>query len=88
MSTISIFAYFYGGPDDPLDKACRHIFEAHGGKSRGSGMTTAGPADGERDLQYDVPIERADECRVALKKAGFRLQPTPDRALGIPDNAK
>lgn len=89
MSTIRIFAYFYGGPGDPLDKACRSIFESHGGKSVGAGTTLVGNAAGERDVQYDVPVERAEACRVALKKAGFRLQPTPDDGSnfppGIPD---
>lgn len=90
MSTISIFAYFYGGPGDPLDKACRSIFESHGGKSIGAGTTLVGNAAGERDVQYDVPVERAEDCRSALKKAGFRLHPTPDdgsdSSPGIPDN--
>lgn len=83
MGMISILAYFNGGPGDPLDKACRSIFEHHGGKSVGAGTNLT---NGERDVQYDVPFDRADECRTALRKAGFRLQPSPDSDLpGIPD---
>lgn len=68
LSTISISAYFYGGPGDPLDKACRSIFETYGGKSVGTGTVLSGATAGER----------AEDCRAALKKAGFRLYPTPE----------
>lgn len=74
---MRISAYFHGDTDGPLDKACRSIFEEHGGKSIGSGTMLVGPGAGERDVEYDVPSEEVAVVKAALKKAGFRLQPTP-----------
>lgn len=74
---MDILAYFYGGPGDSLDKAARHIFAEYGGRSIGAGTVMLGHNVGERDVQYDVPEDRAEACRAALKKAGFRLEPTP-----------
>lgn len=73
MTSLSV--YFYGEPGDGLDKAARAIFEAHGGLHLGSGTLVIGPTAGERDVQYDVPEARADACRRALKRAGFRFEP-------------
>lgn len=69
-----VTAYFYGQPGGSLDKACRSIFEARGAESIGAGtdLTT-----GERDVEYAVPANRVEEVKGALKKAGFRLEPTP-----------
>lgn len=74
---MQISAYFYGGPGDPMDRACRSIFEERGAKSIGAGTMLVGNGSGERDQCWDVPDDRAEECRAALKKAGFRLEPTP-----------
>lgn len=70
----SVTAYFYGGPGGNLDKACRSIFEARGGTSIGAGtdLTT-----GERDVEYEVPDELVNDTKSALRRAGFRLEPTP-----------
>jgi len=73
---VDVFAYFYGQAGDPLDKAAHHIMREHGGRSIGAGVWMVGPATGERDVQYRLPIERAEACRAALKKAGFRLERT------------
>jgi hypothetical protein len=73
---MRISAYFYGGPDDLLDKACRSIFEEHLGKFIGAGTMLVGNGAGERDVEYDVPTDESFKVRAALKKAGFRLQPT------------
>lgn len=74
---MRIRAYFYDGPGSTLDKMCRSIFEARGGRSIGAGTLLVGPTAGERDVEYDIPDNRADDCRTALKRAGFRLEPTP-----------
>ena len=72
-----IKAYFFGEPGGDFDKAANAIFEYHGGRHIGSGTMIAGAAAGERDVEYDIPDPRAAEaCRAALKKAGFRLEPT------------
>lgn len=86
---MRIIAYFYGGPGDPLDKACRSLFEAvDGARSIGAGTMLVGKGAGERDVEYDVPDDKADDVRAALKKAGFRLTPTPsDHGLSIADDA-
>jgi hypothetical protein len=76
---MRISAYFYGNPGDPLDKACCSIFESHGGKSIGSGNMLIGPARGERDVEYNVPKGNVERCKDALKKAGYRLEPTPGK---------
>jgi hypothetical protein len=74
----SISAYFYGSPGSPLDRACQSIFASvEGAKHIGSGTMLVGNRAGERDVQYHIPDDKADEVRAALKKAGFRLEPTP-----------
>jgi hypothetical protein len=74
----SISAYFYGAPGSMLDKACHSFFESvDGAKYIGSGTVLVGNGAGERDVQYHIPDDKADEVRAALKKAGFRLEPTP-----------
>ncbi len=87
---MRVTAYFYGGPGDPLDRACRSIFEAvDGARSIGAGTMLVGNGAGERDVEYDVPADKADAVRVALKKAGFRLEPIPSGALdglGVADD--
>lgn len=75
---VQISAYFIGGPGDPLDKACRSIFEARGGVSVGAGTMLW---TGERDQCWDVPDDKAEDCRAALRRAGFRLAPMPDDGL-------
>ncbi len=77
MTMARVTAYFYGDPGDALDKACRSIFEERGGLPVGSGTMLLGPGAGERDVEYDVPDGRVEDCRTALKKAGFRLEATP-----------
>lgn len=73
-----VFAYFYTNePGSNLEKACRSIFDARGGRYIGAGTWMVGPAKGERDVQYDIPGDRVEETKAALKKAGFRLEPTP-----------
>ena len=76
----SVSAYFNDLPGSALDKACRHIFEANGGKFVGAGTVLIGAAAGERDVQYDVDDTKVDTVRAALKKAGFRLEPTRESA--------
>ncbi len=86
MSNVS--AYFFGEPGGAHDKAATHIFETHGGHHIGSGTLLVGPSAGERDVQYDVPDDRLDDCKATLKKAGFQLGPTPidlSTLEGIPD---
>lgn len=73
---MKLTAYFFGGPGDPMDKAARALFEGYGGREVGAGTMLVGPGKGERDVQYDIPEGNADNCRAALKKAGFRLNPT------------
>ena len=81
---MNVFAYFYGGPDDPLDKAAKIVFEQHGGRLIGTGTMLVGPGKGERDIQYDVPTDSVFACREALKKIGCRLEPTPyDEESGL-----
>jgi hypothetical protein len=78
---MRITAYFFGMPGEALDKACRSIFEEIDGvKFIGAGTMLIGAAAGERDVEYDVPDEHVKDCRAALKKAGFRLEPTRDAA--------
>jgi hypothetical protein len=72
---VDVFAYFQGGPGDPLDKACRSIFESQPGAiSIGAGTDLI---SGERDVQYRVPRARVEALRAKLKAAGFRLAPAP-----------
>jgi hypothetical protein len=71
-----ISAYFFGEPGGPLDMAAHSIFEERDGKYIGSGTILVGTGAGERDVQYDIPEYSAEDCRNALKKAGFRLEPT------------
>ena len=89
---MRISAYFFGGPSSGLDKACCAIFKSHGGKSIGSGTMLVGVGAGERDVEYRVPKGKADACKEALKKAGFRLEPTPGKwdnmDDGIPDQTQ
>jgi hypothetical protein len=73
---MRISAYFYGGPGESLDRAARAIFVQHDGKAIGAGTLMIGPSAGERDVEYEVPWDKAEDCQKALKKAGFRLQPT------------
>lgn len=79
--SLSVFAYFFDGAGSPLDQAAHHIFREHNGMSVGSGMFLAGENSGERDVQYEVPIDRVADCVAALKKAGLRarsaLEPRP-----------
>jgi hypothetical protein len=67
----SITALFFDLPGSATDKVCHGIFETYGGEFVGAGTLLA---SGERDVQYFVPNDRAEECRATLKKAGFRLQ--------------
>jgi hypothetical protein len=71
-----ITAYFNGSPGDPMDRACNHIFNDHGGTPVGAGTWLVGEDAGERDVEYELPAENVEACRAALKKAGFRLQPS------------
>jgi len=74
---MRVSAYFFGTPEDILDRTCHSIFNTVEGVTFvGSGNTLVGAATGERDIQYDVPDDRAEECRNKLKSSGFRLQPT------------
>lgn len=74
----SVSAYFYGSPGGYLDKACRSIFEASPGSiSIGAGTVMVGPSAGERDVQFMIWDDDVEQTRAALKKAGFRLAPTP-----------
>ncbi len=73
---MRISAYFYGTPDDNMDRAARSIFETRGGRSIGAGTWMVGPSQGERDVEYEVPDDKSEETKTALKKAGFRLTPT------------
>jgi hypothetical protein len=66
-------AYFFGKPGSPKDEMVRSIFETHGGVFRGCG-TLLGRAAPERDVCYEVPEDRFEACRAALKKAGVRLK--------------
>lgn len=68
---MMVFAYFHGGPGGALDKAARHIFDGHNGRSIGAGMMMD---TGERDIQYDVPDEQVEQCKAALEGAGFRVR--------------
>ena len=74
---VSVSAYFYAEPGSNQEKACRSIFDARGGLYVGAGSWMIGPSIGERDVQYMMPPRRVDETKVALKKAGFRIEPTP-----------
>ena len=75
---MRISAYFFGSPGDPMDKAARYTFESFGGKSIGAGTWLVGAAAGERDVEYDVPDDYVLETKAALRKQGFRLEPTKD----------
>jgi len=72
---MRISAYFFGRPGDLKDKACSRIFEAHKGREIGRGTMIFGLRAGERDVEYDVPDELAQACRVELQVAGYRLEP-------------
>lgn len=74
---MMITVYFTGQPGGPHDRAATHIFENHGGEHIGSGNMMIGPRAGERDVQYEVPDDRAEACRTVLRNAGFRFEPTP-----------
>ena len=80
---MRITAYFFGGPGDPLDKACHAIFKARNAQFIGCGTMLVGNGSGERDVEYDVADEDAEEVRTTLKKAGFRLEPTPMGPLDL-----
>lgn len=67
---MRITALFTGIPNDPMDQACKNIFEDHGGKFSGSGTFLA---NSERDIQYWVPKANADKVKAALVAAGFRI---------------
>lgn len=74
---MRLSAFFYGDPGSDLDKACNHIFRNHDGTMIGAGSWLVGEAAGERDVEYEVPDDKVEACQTALKKAGFRLEPTP-----------
>jgi hypothetical protein len=77
---MNVSAYFFGFPGEALDKAADAIFKDHDGRHVGSGTMLVGAGAGERDVQYDIHEHRVESCRAALKKAGFRLEPTRDAA--------
>jgi hypothetical protein len=69
-----ISARFFGKPGSPKDEMVHSIFETHGGVFLCC-ATHVGPAAPERDVRYEVPEDRFEACRAALKKAGARLEP-------------
>jgi hypothetical protein len=74
---VSVSAFFFARPGDPLDKAAHHVFKEHGGRFVGAGTDLmTGPSCGERDVQYMLAPDKAEACRAALKNAGLRLEPT------------
>lgn len=72
---MRIQAYFFGAPGSDSDNNCRKIFEMFGGESIGSGTLLIGPSAGERDVEYEIPEHRAEECKTALLASGYRLFP-------------
>lgn len=67
-------AYFFAKLGSPKDEMVRVIFETHGGVFLCCG-TLPGPAAPQRDVRYEVPEDRYEACRAALKEAGARLKP-------------
>jgi len=78
VSVEKVRAFFYGEPHGFLEQACRAIFEAHDGKSIGAGTILVGPAAGENDVEYEIPVSEVSAVKRLLIEAGFRLTPTPD----------
>jgi hypothetical protein len=68
-------AYFFGKPGSPKDQMVQSTFETHGGVFRGCGTLLLGRTAPERDVRYEVPEDRVEACRAALKKMGVRLKP-------------
>jgi len=85
VTVVSAYFSRHGDPGEKEDKAAIRIFEWHGGRHVSSGTVVSGPAKGERDIQYDVPEDRAEQCRQVLKKAGFRLEPTSAESIPVSD---
>lgn len=72
-----VFAYYNAGGQlsQARDKAAMSIMEARGGKHIGKGIFVAeGEMYGERDIQYELEDDKAQDCVTALKKAGFRAE--------------
>lgn len=69
---MRIKAYFEGKPGGIRDKACRKIFEEYNGECIGAGTNLM---TGIRDVEYDVPLANTNDCKAALKKAGYHLNP-------------
>jgi hypothetical protein len=73
-------AYFFAVPADDWEskeskrryRTAEKIFESHGGEWFAEDVCM-----GEQALCYSVPNDRLMACGMALKKAGFRLNPTP-----------
>jgi hypothetical protein len=75
-----IVVFYYPGDDElsKMDDIAHSIFEAHGGEHAYQEMTyqirpcsreeLGNTNHGEREIGYDVPDYRAEECRAALKK--------------------
>jgi hypothetical protein len=74
-----VTACFDDLPGSKLDLLCRKIFKQHGGEFVHCGTTLAGPAAGERDVEYRVPAKRVEAARAALQAAGFRLEENPNK---------
>jgi hypothetical protein len=72
MKELSV--YFFGKPGSPKDEMVHSIFKIHGGVFRGCG-TLLGRAAPERDVHYEVPENRLEACRAALKEVGVRMKP-------------
>jgi hypothetical protein len=63
---------FQGTPGDAKDEAAQRIFDKHAGPN---GLLNAGTFLGkkpERDIEYEMPANKATACVKELKKAGFK----------------
>jgi hypothetical protein len=63
-----VAVYFVGGPGSEQDKLCNRIFEAHNGRFTDCGTFAE---TYERNVEYEIPIDKVDACVTALKAAGF-----------------
>jgi hypothetical protein len=70
MRTKLVAALFVGMPGCDRDVECHDVFERHGGEPGDSGSFL--PSH-ERDVQYDVPADRARACVRELRARGFRV---------------
>lgn len=69
---MRIKVYFEGQPGGLKDKAVRKLFEQYDGEAVGAGTNLI---TGIRDVEYNVPLPNANDCKAALKKAGYHLSP-------------